>query len=486
MKPLIAVLVAAGLVACATPQTDASLNPPAQNPPAASPPATPEPVTPKPTTPASSSIDGRNRQLARTVNFGNALEAPTEGAWGVTLEENYFQLVKDAGFSAIRLPVKWSAHALSAAPYTIDPVFMKRVEWAVGNATKRGLSIIVNMHNYDELLTDPSYHLERFLALWGQIANHFKTQSDGVFFEILNEPNGKLEPLWNEYASKALAVIRQANPTRAVVIGPNGYNGIGRLEELALPSDPNLIVTVHFYDPFSFTHQGAEWVTPPSPTGIAFPNGGSSLRAPWQNYSWDSAVDINADSSIIVTYNKGWAGFYLHSDSPQPISAFRFKTSRAMTLLVGCKASNDGQNLTNSITTQAGAIVNVACAAPAKELYIQNGSSSPQAAFTISSLESVTMSGAVSLLSNEEQNLQMRLEQAVSWGKINQRPIFVGEFGAYNKGDIASRVRWTGLVRSTLEQRGLSWGYWEFGAGFGIYDRDARAWRTDLLKALIP
>ena len=483
-------LLAGAFVACATPQTDVTGGLPSVTPPAvSSPPAAPPAISPPPAaapTPTSSSIAQRNQQLARTVNFGNALEAPTEGAWGLTLQENYFQLVKDAGFSAIRLPVKWSAHALSTAPYTIDPAFLERVQWAVDNATKRGLSIIVNMHNYDELLTDPAAHLERFVALWQQIADRFKNQNDQVFFEILNEPNGKLEPLWNEYAGKALAVIRQSNPTRAVVIGPNGYNSIGRLEELALPNDPNLIVTVHFYDPFSFTHQGAEWVTPVLPLGVVFPKSGSSIRAPWQNYSWDSTVNIKADSSIDVTYNKGYAGLYLHSDTAQAASAFRFTTNRAVTLLVACKASNDGQNLTNSITTQAGVPVTVNCAAPAKDLYIQNGSSNPQSVYTISNLELVTASGAVSLLSNEEQNLTARLQEAANWGKTNQRPIFVGEFGAYSKADLTSRVRWTTFVRSQLEQQSLSWGYWEFGSGFGVYDPSAKAWRADLLKALIP
>ncbi len=476
MKTLIAALVAGVLAACATPQTDANVTAPAPS----------DPALTNPPPPSGQSIAQRNAQLARTVNFGNALEAPTEGAWGMTLEENYFQLVKDAGFSAIRLPVKWSAHALSAAPYTIDPTFLKRVDWAVSNATSRGLSIIVNMHNYDQLLTEPAAHLERFVSIWKQLAEHYKSRNDQVFFEILNEPNGKLEPLWNDYASKVLAVIRQSNPTRAVIVGPNGWNSIGRLGELSLPSDPNLIVTVHFYDPFSFTHQGAEWATPIPPTGIAFPVSGSSLRAPWQNYSWDSTLVFKADLSIDLTYNNGWAGFYLHSETAQPASAFRFRTNRAVTLSLACKASNDGQRLGNTITTQAGVTVTVSCPAPAKELFIQSGSSNPQSVFTISNLELVTPSSAVSLLSNDEQNIQMRLEQAALWGKTNKRPVFVGEFGSYGKGDLNSRVRWTSLVRDTLEQRGLSWGYWEFGAGFGIYDRDAKAWRADLLKALIP
>lgn len=37
-----------------------------------------------------------NQMLGRGINFGNALEAPTEGEWGVVLQEEYFQVAKDA------------------------------------------------------------------------------------------------------------------------------------------------------------------------------------------------------------------------------------------------------------------------------------------------------------------------------------------------------------------------------------------------------
>ena len=62
----------------------------------------------------------------------------------------------------------------------------------------------------------------------------------------------------------------------------------------------------------------------------------------------------------------------------------------------------------------------------------------------------------------------------------------MGEFGAYEKADMQSRVNWTKFVREEAEARGISWAYWEFGAGFGIYDRKVKAWNKDLLNALIP
>jgi endoglucanase len=32
----------------------------------------------------------------------------------------------------------------------------------------------------------------------------------------------------------------------------------------------------------------------------------------------------------------------------------------------------------------------------------------------------------------------------------------------------------------------MAWAYWEFRAGFGVYDPATDAWREDLLAALIP
>lgn len=44
--------------------------------------------------------------LARGVNFGNMLEGPFEGAWGLTVEEVFFDKVVEAEMDHIRLPVK--------------------------------------------------------------------------------------------------------------------------------------------------------------------------------------------------------------------------------------------------------------------------------------------------------------------------------------------------------------------------------------------
>jgi endoglucanase len=204
-----------------------------------------------------------NRLLGRGVNLGNALEAPREGVWGLTLEADYFQQIRNAGFDSVRIPIRWSAHGQAEAPYQIDPAFFERVDWGIKQALSCGLVAVINVHHFEELYREPDKCLARFLALWRQIAARYRNQPDRLFFELLNEPHGQLtDEHWQRMIPQLLSVIRKSNPRRAVVIGPGQWNNLEQLGKLDLPpQDQLLIATFHYYRPFPFTHQGAEWVS---------------------------------------------------------------------------------------------------------------------------------------------------------------------------------------------------------------------------------
>jgi endoglucanase len=316
--------------------------------------------------PASKGLDAfeQNKRLGRGVNLGNALEAPQEGEWGVVLQEDYFNLIKEAGFDSVRIPIRWSAHANQTPPYTIEEAFFERVDWAVNQAIQNDLQVVINMHHYEEIFKEPAAHQERFLALWEQIAAHYKDYPDSLVFEPLNEPNNKLTATrWNDLLVKVLAIVRQTNPERTVIIGPADWNSLYKLSDLTLPEeDRHIIVTFHYYLPFQFTHQGAEWAA------------GSEA---WLGKTWDAT----------------------------PV---------------------------------------------------------------------------------QRKALELDLDLATKWAKKNDRPLYLGEFGAYSKADMESRARWTETVRQQAEARGMSWAYWEFCAGFGIYDPHLKIWINPLLHALIP
>jgi endoglucanase len=313
--------------------------------------------------------------LGRGINLGNMLESPTgKGEWGVQPDSStdflrFVPQAADAGFKHVRIPVRWSNHASADAAAIIDPVFAARVDGLVDAALARGLYVIVDVHHYrqldgdtldkDEARVDDGVVELRFLNLWRQIARRYANHSPKLLFELYNEPHGKQNETWNTLMSRALREVRQTNPGRIVIAGPTQWNNANALASLRLPPDANLLITVHNYEPFKFTHQGADWVTPVLPTGLT-------------------------------------------------------------------------------------------CC-------------------------------------NEAQRKEMMhaFDVAAQWSKANRYPVYVGEFGAYERADIDSRVAYTRMMRDAMEARRFSWAYWELASGFGIYDPVANAWRTRLRDALL-
>lgn len=305
-----------------------------------------------------------NERLGRGINMGNAFEAPTETAWSNPWKAEYFEIMAELGFTHVRVPIRWepAARSMANSPYTITPSFLNRIKDVVDEALKNKLHIIINMHHHEALIENPDGQKERFLSMWSQIATFFQDYPDSLLFEILNEPNGKLTTAkWNEFLADALDTIRVTNPDRFVLIGTADWGGLSGLSQLELPDDDNIILTLHYYSPFNFTHQGAEWV---------------ENSNPWLGTKWQD--------------------------------------------------------------TEA-----------------------------------------------ERESIRNDFQYALSFAETNQVPIHIGEFGAYSKADIESRSKWTTFLARWFEEQGFSWAYWEFSAGFGIYNPNTRQLNNSLVNALL-
>ena len=74
----------------------------------------------------------------------------------------------------------------------------------------------------------------------------------------------------------------------------------------------------------------------------------------------------------------------------------------------------------------------------------------------------------------------------MAWARAHNRPVYLGEFGAYDKGAMEARARYTSSVARAAEQRGWSWSYWQFDSDFILYDVGRDAWVEPILHALIP
>ena len=334
-------------------------------------------------------------RLRRGVNFGNALDAPSEGDWGMVIQEEYFQQIKEAGFDTIGVPIRWSAHALEEPPYTIEKTFFERVDWVINNGLAQGLNIVINIHHYNEIFEYPDAHTDRFVEMWKQIITRYKDLPDNVYFELLNEPHGNLNAeKWNMILAATISSIRQ-NDNRHTLILAGIWGRISSLSTLNIPKEEtNFIVTIHFYEPLLFTHQGAGWVPKEYGTiGVIWPGPPETKLHPIPH-----ARSVDWVKQWFIRYNQ---------ESPD---------------------------------------INPAGPKPIMEA----------------------------------------LDDAVAWSEKYNVPLWLGEFGAYKKADMQSRVNWTKFVREQAEVRNIPWAYWEFGAEFGVYDRKAQDWNKGLLEALIP
>lgn len=302
----------------------------------------------------------QNRRLGRGVNilgYDPLWHSPDQARF----QEKHFRFIKEAGFQSVRVNLQPFRHMGAAPDLALRAQWFQTLDWVVASATAQGLQVILDCHEYNPMGQDPDGHKAQFLAFWKQLSAHCQSAPNSVLFEILNEPNKKLTPaLWNQYLLEALAVIRQTNPTRSVVVGPAFWNSVDHLKELELPADDqHLIVTVHYYKPMRFTHQGAAWAGQKDTSGV----------------SWGSDEDRIA-------------------------------------------VLEDFANVT-------------------------------------------------------------------AWAKQHHRPIFLGEFGAYDKAPMESRTRYIAFVARSAESSGWSWAYWQFDSDFILWDMKADQWVQPILHALI-
>jgi len=193
--------------------------------------------------------------VERCLNFGNALDAPFEGAWGPAITEHDLDWIAGAGFDTLRLPVRFGSHWKDG----IWPGFLARVEQVIGQALDRGLTVILDLHHFDELMADPDAHAETFVAIWTELAGHFEGYDERLIFELLNEPRGALTTARAmELYQTVLPIIRREHPDRWIILGGGHMNNLD--EMLSMPAmGPRIALSFHYYAPMQFTHQQSHW-----------------------------------------------------------------------------------------------------------------------------------------------------------------------------------------------------------------------------------
>ena len=259
-------------------------------------------------------------EMGRGINLGNVLSAPTEGNWAFSVYEEYFDQVKDEGFGNVRIPVDFFGGTFLNADYTVNgnkrtlsslsncddnscfselagtqnqydgspddyyvnPLYLDRLQQVVDWSMSKGLVTIIDFHGaklkenflytFDQndingvnYYSDPTSakriaDLNKFKAIWRDIAERFKDYPETLLFEVFNEPYFWLSA--NEIStisSDIINIVRSSgsnNESRKIIItggDTNSWEVIFQIPNDLINSDPNLIATFHYYQPMSFT-----------------------------------------------------------------------------------------------------------------------------------------------------------------------------------------------------------------------------------------
>lgn len=214
------------------------------------------------------------RKLKRGVNLGNCWESVPPASWGIRYTEKDIHQIAKEGFDHIRIPVAWTNFLKKdGEKITLDTPALEELEKIMREALDMKLSVLLDWHHYDELTSRPDQHQEDFIKGWEAISRHFKNWPAGLMLELLNEPKDALTTeRINPLHEKAISAIRNIDPDRIIFISPGKWGDARELDKLLLPAkDDRLIVTIHCYEPFFFTHQGASWVNLSELKGIVYP-----------------------------------------------------------------------------------------------------------------------------------------------------------------------------------------------------------------------
>ena len=218
---------------------------------------------------AINSFNGKHFEIKRGVNISHWLSQSNQRGeerlkWFTKSDVDF---IAAQHFDHIRMPIDeeqmWDS-AGNKEPEAFQ-LLHNSIQWAAMN----NLRIIVDLHilrsHYFNAAEKPLWTQEsaqeRFYQCWRDLSGELKKYPTGlVAYELMNEPVADDPDQWNRIFAKALAVVRENEPERKVVMGSNRWQSVNTFHDLKVPDDKNLILSYHFYTPMALTHHMAGWV----------------------------------------------------------------------------------------------------------------------------------------------------------------------------------------------------------------------------------
>jgi endoglucanase len=230
--------------------------------------------------------------LSKGINLSNWFNDYSDASqYSNRFTDAHFIMLKQLGFTYVRVPIGQFILFNHENPSQLNPVNLQYVESAVQKAINNGLAVTLNYHtasdDFEKTLPQNIASQDKLAAYWKAVANYFKKYSKNeIFFEVYNEPHvasngsmpGTSKTWWTTVQEKIIKTIRSVDTDHFIIAGGESWNSIDGLLLLKPYKVDNIIYNFHFYDPFTFTHQGATWA--------------GDLMAKLRNIPYPSSPDI--------------------------------------------------------------------------------------------------------------------------------------------------------------------------------------------------
>ncbi|HJZ81644.1 MAG TPA: cellulase family glycosylhydrolase [Pyrinomonadaceae bacterium] len=174
-------------------------------------------------------------------------------------------LIKTMGFDHVRFTVEPAPLMNQSDPASLKTDYLRYFDAALDMILAQRLAVIVDIHPSDEfkLRLKDDRQVENFAKFWRALAAHLSRRDpEAVFLETINEPMVEDAYRWYGIQAKLVAAIRAGAPQHTIIVSGHRWSGLWEMLALEPYADPNIIYNFHYYEPFAFTHQGANWAGP--------------------------------------------------------------------------------------------------------------------------------------------------------------------------------------------------------------------------------
>ena len=212
------------------------------------------------------------RDVVMGWNLGNSLECPyTETEWGnPKTTKAMIHAVAEAGFNAIRIPVRWINHVNNTTDMIVNADWLARVKEVVDWCLEENMYVIINSHHEEWYDRNPYYSKQEennrmLAALWTCVATYFRDYDQRLIFAGTNEttvnwaaPTAEQQAVQNSYNQTFVDAVRETggkNYYRNIVVQTFACSPYHGLNGFTIPTDKvegRLSVEFHYYDPYEY------------------------------------------------------------------------------------------------------------------------------------------------------------------------------------------------------------------------------------------